>query len=114
MRLTSKGGVIVALAAFPLLLAQTGLAKNPAQTDGIPRGEMLSLSCAGCHGTDGQSESIIPTIYGRSAEYIKTALLGFKSGTRMTTVMDRHAKGYSDDEIHQIAEYFGALSNKKN
>lgn len=114
MRLTSKGVVIAAFAAFPLLLAGTVQAKDSVQSKGISRGEMLSLSCAGCHGTDGKSESVIPTIYGRSAEYIQTALLDFKSGARPSTVMGRHAKGYSDEEIHQIAEYFGSLSNMNN
>jgi len=114
MRLTPNRVVVAALAAFPLLFASTGLAGNSDHSTVISRGEMLSLSCAGCHGTDGKSESVIPTIYGRSAKYIESALLDFKSGARMTTVMDRHAKGYSDKEIHQIAEYFGALSSKNN
>jgi len=114
MRLTSKGVVIAALAALPLVLSGMAQAKAPAQSNAILRGEILSLSCAGCHGTDGKSESVIPTIYGRSAEYIESALLDFKSGARMSTVMERHAKGYSDEEIHQIAEYFGSLSNMNN
>ncbi|ACF10438.1 cytochrome c class I [Chlorobaculum parvum NCIB 8327] len=114
MRLTSKGVVIAALAVLPLLPAGMARAQAPEQSKSIPRGEILSLSCAGCHGTDGKSESIIPTIYGRSAEYIESALLDFKSGARPSTVMGRHAKGYSDEEIHQIAEYFGSLSTMNN
>ncbi|HHE32488.1 MAG TPA: sulfide dehydrogenase [Chlorobaculum parvum] len=114
MRLSSKSVVAAALAAFPFLLATASHAKNSDHSTIISRGEMLSLSCAGCHGTDGKSESVIPTIYGRSAKYIESALLDFKSGARPSTVMERHAKGYSDEQIHQIAEYFGALSSKNN
>ena len=77
-----------------------------------PRGQVLSLSCAGCHGTDGKSASIIPSINGKSAEYIESALKDFKSGARVSTVMARHAKGYSDEEIHLIAEYFGSVGKK--
>jgi len=114
MRLISKGVVIAVLAVLPLLPAGMARAQAPEHSKSIPRGEILSLSCAGCHGTDGKSESIIPTIYGRSAEYIESALLDFKSGARPSTVMGRHAKGYSDEEIHQIAEYFGSLSTMNN
>jgi cytochrome subunit of sulfide dehydrogenase len=78
------------------------------------RGQILALSCSGCHGTDGKSESIMPSIYGKTTGYIESALLDFKSGARTSTVMGRHAKGYSADEIHLIAEYFGNLSKKKN
>jgi len=74
-----------------------------------PRGEILSLSCASCHGTDGKSVGIIPSFYGKSPEYLEAALKDFKSGTRYSTVMIRHAKGYTDEEIRLIAEYFGTV-----
>lgn len=78
------------------------------------RGQILALSCSGCHGTDGKSASIIPSIYGKSTGYIESALLDFKAGTRTSTVMGRHAKGYTAEEIHLIAEYFGNLSKKNH
>ena len=34
------------------------------------RGEMLSLSCANCHGTDGKSTTAIPTIAGLDKNYM--------------------------------------------
>ncbi|MBN1278332.1 MAG: sulfide dehydrogenase [Chlorobium sp.] len=74
-----------------------------------PRGEILSLSCASCHGTDGKSVGIIPSFYGKSPEYLEAALKDFRSGTRYSTVMIRHAKGYSDEEIRLIAQYFGTV-----
>ncbi len=78
-----------------------------------PRGEVLALSCSSCHGTDGKSVGIIPSFYGRSSEYIELALKAFKSGERPSTVMGRHARGYSDDEIRLIADYFGRASYKR-
>jgi sulfide dehydrogenase cytochrome subunit len=75
----------------------------------ITRGVMLSNSCAACHGTDGKSPGSIPTIYGKSSEYISQALLDFREGKRPATVMGRHASGYSDEEIQLIAEYFSSL-----
>ena len=84
------------------------------KSESSPRGQILALSCASCHGTDGKSAGIIPSIDGFSAEYIETALKGFKTGARPSTVMSRHAKGYTDEELKLIAEYFGmVLHNTK-
>lgn len=69
--------------------------------------EMLSNTCAGCHGTNGVSAGpAMPTIAGLPAEHIKTMMTGFKSGERPSTIMDRISKGYSDQEIDTIAKYF--------
>jgi len=114
----TKKHVLAMLAAAPLLLASgngfatTGPAAKPAVKPVTEsRGEILSLSCAGCHGN---SSSVIPSIYGKSPEYIETALIDFKNGSRTSTVMGRHAKGYTGEEIHLIAEYFGNLSKKNH
>lgn len=99
----------VAVAA-PGVSATKAKARQTAKVD--PRGQILALSCAGCHGTDGKSAGIIPSFYGKSPEYLETALKEFKSGARESTVMVRHAKGYSDEEIHLIAQYFGTVWKK--
>ena len=75
----------------------------------ITRGMMLSNSCAACHGTDGNSPGAIPSIHGKSAQFIATSLREFRDGTRSSTVMGRHAKGYSDEEIELIAKHFAGL-----
>jgi sulfide dehydrogenase cytochrome subunit len=90
-----------ALAAALFTLAASSL---PAVE--ITRGTMLANSCAGCHGTDGESPGAIPSIHGKSAKFITEALTGFRDGTRESTVMGRHAKGYSDEEIRLLADYF--------
>jgi cytochrome subunit of sulfide dehydrogenase len=33
---------------------------------------------------------------------------GFRSGARPATVMDRIAKGFTDEEVKAIADWFGA------
>jgi cytochrome subunit of sulfide dehydrogenase len=87
--------------------AATTQAQKEAESN--PRGQILSLSCASCHGTDGKSAGVIPSFYGKSPEYLETALKDFKTGKRYSTVMGRHAKGYTDEEIHLIAQYFGTV-----
>jgi sulfide dehydrogenase cytochrome subunit len=72
----------------------------------LTRGAMLSASCEGCHGTNGHSPGSIPDISGKSAEFIRISMEEFRSDERPSTVMARQAKGYTDDEILLIAEYF--------
>lgn len=74
----------------------------------LTRGGMLSASCAGCHGPDGRSPGAIPNISGKDAEFIRTALQEFRSGKRASTVMGRHAKGYTDEELALIADYLAS------
>ena len=93
------------LRANIILLAAFAFASE-AQASEITRAVMLSNSCAGCHGTDGNSPGAMPSINGKSAQFISRALLEFREGKREATVMGRHAVGYSDDEIQLIADYF--------
>ena len=72
----------------------------------ISQGTMLANSCAACHGTHGKSPGAIPAINGKSARFIVQSLKDFQSGTRTSTVMGRHASGYSEQEIQLIAEFF--------
>jgi cytochrome subunit of sulfide dehydrogenase len=83
-----------------LVVSATGLAVE------ISQAAMLANSCAGCHGTYGKSPGAIPAINGKSASFIVESLKDFQSGARPSTVMGRHANGYSDQEIQLIAEFF--------
>jgi sulfide dehydrogenase cytochrome subunit len=73
------------------------------------RAAILANPCAGCHGMDGKSPGSIPSFYQLSPDAIVAALKAFKSGERPSTVMGRIAKGYTDEEIQRIADYFKAL-----
>ena len=93
-----------------LLMVPTLVGALPAASaaEELSRGGMLSASCAGCHGTDGRSPGAIPNISGKTAEFVRTALEEFRSGKRASTVMGRHAKGYTDEEIALIADYLAS------
>ncbi|HSH29121.1 MAG TPA: c-type cytochrome [Thiohalobacter sp.] len=88
------------------LLPATGTATE------LTRGAMLANSCAGCHGTDGHSPGAIPSIADKSTDFVETALQEFRSGARHGTVMGRHARAYTDEEIRLIAEFFGREAQK--
>ena len=100
MQSSKRIQLVTAAIVVSLLLA------SPGQAGDLSRGEMLSVSCAGCHGTDGHSPGSIPDISDKSAEYIRVSMEEFRSGKRESTVMGRQAKGYTDEEILLIAEYF--------
>ena len=87
------------------------LAGAPAQAQNA-NPQLLSISCAGCHGTGGHSTGAIPSIYGRSAQSIAETLRAFRDGQRPSTVMGRISKGYSDTEIDAVAREVSA--NWKN
>jgi sulfide dehydrogenase cytochrome subunit len=96
--------------SIPIALSLTLLISSSAvHAASISQGAMLSNSCSACHGTDGKSPGAIPSINGKSAQFINQALTDFRSGNRTSTVMGRHAKGYSDKEIKLIADYFASL-----
>ena len=90
-----------------------GAALLPVSAFAADKGMVLALSCASCHGTNGASPGSIPRIHGRSAEYIEKAILQFKAGERPATVMNRIAKGYTDEEIKLLSAYLGNQSASK-
>ena len=68
---------------------------------------MIAGTCVSCHGADGTSRGpASPTIAGMSEETFTDAMKGFKDGSRPATIMDRIAKGYTDEEIEGLAKYF--------
>lgn len=91
--------------AFALVLSVPLINSAFAET-AITRAAMLANSCAACHGPDGHSPGAIPSIAGKSVDFITEALKAFRDGTKPATVMDRHAKGYTDEEIRLLADYF--------
>lgn len=73
------------------------------------QGEMLSLSCASCHGTDGKSVAVTPYIAGMGKNTMYSILLEYKNGQRTGTMMQKHVKGFSDAELEQISYYFSKI-----
>lgn len=70
-------------------------------------GSMLGNTCAGCHGTDGASAGLtMPNIAGLDKSYLEKSMIDFKYGVRPATIMDRIARGYTDQEIKTIAGFF--------
>lgn len=76
----------------------------------------LVASCAACHGTNGNSQSITPVLAGLDAHYFSTQMLAFKHGERASssTVMHHHASGLTEEEIQQLADFFSNQARISN
>ena len=70
---------------------------------------MLANSCSACHGTDGRGSGRIPRINDFSKQDLVEEMQEFRSGEEKTTIMDRHAKGYTDEEVGMIADHFAGM-----
>ena len=67
-----------------------------------------AASCSGCHASGAAAASAVSRLYGRNADEIMTAMTGFRDGSLPATVMNRIAKGFSDDELRAIAAWLAA------
>jgi len=65
-----------------------------------------AASCTGCHPASARVSSPVPRLSGLDRAAIVRAMQEFRSGQRAATVMDRLAKGFTDDEIQAIAAWF--------
>ncbi len=67
----------------------------------------LASNCANCHGTNGATS--VPGAFqlaGQKADYIVEQLRAFKDGKKSATIMHQIAKGYSDEQVLALANYF--------
>lgn len=92
----------VAMLACGVALTGTAMASGPSA-------EALAYTCAGCHGTNGQSNGpASPTLAGMSKPVMVETMKGFKSGEIKSTIMGRIAKGYSDEQIALMGDFFSS------
>lgn len=101
MRTSSYG---IATTLLVVLGASTGttLAADPTP------GRLLASQCSQCHGTDGKALSGIPALAGKSANSILKQLQNMRSTATPKSIMDLQARGYSEEQLRLIAEYFAA------
>ena len=67
-----------------------------------------AAACSNCHGTGGVALPGMESLAGSSKADLVRKLMDFKSGSRPATIMHQIAKGYSDEQLEQIAGYFAA------
>jgi sulfide dehydrogenase cytochrome subunit len=95
---SSKHSPLIALIAVSLALT------SPLSAADAPPS---ALSCSGCHSTNRGADTTVSRLAGRNPAAIVAAMEGFKSGQLASTVMGRIAKGFSENEIKAIADWYG-------
>jgi cytochrome c553 len=90
-----------------------------AQGKGDPKaGQQKNGACTGCHSIPGYKSSYpmvysVPMIHGQSGKYIENALGAYRSGDRNHPTMRAIAGSLSDQDIADLAAYYGqSLENK--
>lgn len=69
----------------------------------------MAAACASCHGTNGIAEPGMESLAGQPKEELLRKMLDFKSGKKPATLMHQLSKGYTDEQLEQLAGYFAAL-----
>jgi cytochrome c553 len=67
-----------------------------------------AAACTGCHPVSARVTSPVPRLAGLDRNAMITAMQDFRAGRRPATVMDRIAKGFTDEEIQAIAAWYAA------
>jgi cytochrome c553 len=105
----NRRGAPTLLAAWVACAYTAAWAQVQAPQKGSLQVSLWAASCMACHGAEGRAEGTGLSLRGRPADELQSRLLDFKYGRRQATVMHQHAKGYKDEELRLIAEYFANL-----
>lgn len=74
------------------------------------KSEATKQSCVDCHGADGNApiDATYPKLGGQYGDYIAHALQAYRSGNRQHALMTPQAAQLSDQDISDLAAYFGS------
>lgn len=99
------------------------VAENRSSSAGLPKGRIVEgeqranvkgqatgQSCIDCHGPDGNDplDDTYPKLGGQYADYLAHALQQYRAGKRENALMANQATDLTDQEIADLAAYFGS------
>lgn len=88
-------------------LAVCGLSGLVLAEGDAQRGEELAQTCAGCHGTDGNSPSPdFPKIAGQNTRYFIEQMEAYQDGSRVNALMQGQVANLSDQDIRDLAAFY--------
>jgi len=95
---------LTAIAAVCLLASAGAHAADP------NLGRNLAATCANCHGTNGNAVpgGGMDSLAGESKTKLLQKLADFKSGDKPASIMHQITKGYTDEQLGLIADYYAA------
>ena len=74
------------------------------------KGKATGQSCVDCHGEEGNApiDASYPKLGGQYYDYIAHSLQQYRDGNREHALMSQQAKGLTDQQIADLAAYFGS------
>jgi cytochrome c553 len=91
------------------LIALSMLANNALAAGDATAGKNKSVTCAACHGADGNSVNPQwPSLAGQHASYIAKTLQAFKDGSRSDPLMSAQAMSLSEQDMEDLGTYFAS------
>jgi cytochrome c553 len=106
-----RGFFTPAISRF-LLVVTLGVASGGvalAQEGSAEAGKSKSVTCAACHGPDGNSVTPEwPSLAGQHPSYIVRQLMAYKNGERQDAGMQGFASSLSEQDMLDIAAYFSS------
>jgi cytochrome c553 len=96
------------------VVAEPAPAAAPAQAAAGPgdatSGQTKSAACAACHGADGRGTTpLFPNLNGQKPEYLAVQLKAFRDGKRSDPTMAPMAMALTDQDIADLAAFYGGL-----
>jgi len=96
----------VVLTAGTFIVGSAALG-NPLVEGSAEAGKTKAVTCAACHGPDGNSANPQwPSIAGQNAPYIVKQLEAYKDGTRSNVLMSGQAAVLSDEDMRDLAVFY--------
>ena len=97
---SSRLTFLVLTAAAALAMGEAAVAQTPAS----PPGRLLASNCFQCHGTNGNGPGF-DKLAGKSARKLFKEMKEYQSGEEGEGIMARHAMGYSDAQLRELARW---------
>lgn len=78
----------------------------------VAAGQEKSKTCASCHGPTGNEslDDTYPKLAGQHHDYLVRSLREYRSGKRKNAIMAGFAAGLSDQDIDDLAAFYGSQS----
>jgi|SRR6516165_1517236 cytochrome c553 len=92
-----------------IIVASFGIVGVAQSAGNVAVGKTKSVSCAGCHGANGQGVPPNPALAGKPEAQLVQALKDYKSGTRANPVMKAIVTPLSDQDMENLSAYYASL-----
>lgn len=110
-KLHSGAHLSVLLAGLALSALAVPLQAQEIKGDAEAGAQKITM-CIGCHAIQGYRTSyptiyMVPKIHGQTGKYIENALIAYRGGDRTNTTMAAVAGSLTDQDIADLAAYYG-------